>query len=140
MLPPDAADHLLRGTANAEGAFLWRQRHRKFDLLLRVCGKHLRVFRFQDVAILIRGCAVPRTATSTPEPGDIAQEIWRIYSEHDDLPIDQLDGSFTVVLADGAAGRLLLYRNLVGNGFTYYAEVNNGFAFASNLADMVDSV
>ena len=35
------------------------------------------------------------------------------------------------------ARRVQLYRNLVGNGFTYYAEYRGGLVFGSNLAELV---
>src|SRR5439155_2096527 len=58
---------------------------------------------------------------------------------HGELPIEQLEGSFTVALLDGRAGRVLLYRNLVGAGFTYYCAMAGGLLFASNLADLLDA-
>ena len=53
--------------------------------------------------------------------------------------MDGLEGSFTVALMDGQARRVLLYRNLVGAGFTYYHSGPNGFLFGGNLAHLVEA-
>ena len=54
-----------------------------------------------------------------------------------ELPVEQLEGSFTLALLDGRKGKLLLYRNLVGTGFTYYTERHGGLVFGGNLAELV---
>ena len=54
--------------------------------------------------------------------------------------MDGLEGSFTVALIDGQARRVLLYRNLVGAGFTYYHVGPDGFLFGGNLAQLVERV
>jgi asparagine synthase (glutamine-hydrolysing) len=51
-----------------------------------------------------------------------------------------LEGSFTLALLDAQAGRLLLYRNLVGTGFTYYHTSPMGLFFANNLTDLVNLI
>ena len=45
----------------------------------------------------------------------------------------------SVISVDSQAGRVLLYRNTVGNGFTYYTQTADGFHFGSNLADLVEA-
>jgi asparagine synthase (glutamine-hydrolysing) len=60
------------------------------------------------------------------------------YLSTSELPVEHLDGSFTVAVLDARAGRVILYRNLAGNGFTYYTVTPDGFAFGSNLAELVE--
>ncbi len=68
----------------------------------------------------------------------MAEEIRCHYLEHGELAVDWLDGSFTLALLDGQARRVLLYRNLVGSGFTYYRAAADGLLFGSNLAELID--
>src|SRR5262249_53067677 len=65
-------------------------------------------------------------------------EVRGQYLEHGTLAVDGLDGSFTLALLDGPARRVILYRNLVGAGFTYYYADSDGLLFGGNLADLVD--
>jgi asparagine synthase (glutamine-hydrolysing) len=67
-----------------------------------------------------------------------AQAIRSHYLDHGDLRLPGVEGSFTLVLLDGLAGRVLLFRNLVGAGFTYYHAGPGGLRFGSNLAELVD--
>ena len=79
-----------------------------------------------------------RGAGGAPDAEATAEAIRCHYLEHGDLAVDGLEGSFTVALIDGPARRVLLYRNLVGAGFTYYHVGANGFLFGGNLAQLVD--
>ena len=57
------------------------------------------------------------------QPNDldrVADDVYRRYREHGSLAVDGLDGSFTLALLDSQAERVMLYRNLIGTGFTYY--------------------
>jgi asparagine synthase (glutamine-hydrolysing) len=125
--------------AAADHGDLWRCRGGGAELFLDAGGEHFGLFRFADLAILLRGYAALAGAAGAPGPGDVAQAIHKHYLLHGELPIEQLEGSFTVALLDGRAGRVLLYRNLVGAGFTYYCETAGGLLFASNLADLLDA-
>jgi asparagine synthetase B (glutamine-hydrolysing) len=126
------------GTA-VEHSDLWQCRGGGAELFLDAGGEHFGLFRFADLAILLRGYAAFAGPVRLPCPGDVAQAIREHYLLHGELPIKQLEGSFTVALLDGRAGRVLLYRNLVGAGFTYYCETASGLLFASNLADLLDA-
>jgi asparagine synthase (glutamine-hydrolysing) len=159
--------------AAAECGDLWQCRGGGAELFLDAGGEHFGLFRFADLAILLRGYATfagaaiapaSEMATHQPEasargasltlrvggdgsrrgnklsgPEDVAQAVREHYLLHGELPIEQLEGSFTVALLDGRAGRVLLYRNLVGAGFTYYCAAASGLLFASNLADLLDA-
>ena len=48
----------------------------------------------------------------------LADRLHRLYRSRGVLALDGLEGSFTLALLDGESGRLLLYRNLAGAGFT----------------------
>jgi asparagine synthase (glutamine-hydrolysing) len=86
------------------------------------------------MAVVLRGYAVPRSGSTPLSSEKAAAHLFERYSNDGVLPDLDWEGSFTAILADGAAGRLLLYRNLVGVGFTYYAESPSGLVFSSNLA------
>jgi asparagine synthase (glutamine-hydrolysing) len=94
---------------------------------------------WDDLALLLRGYARPRGSTGPLDLERVAEELRCHYLEHGGLAVDDLDGSFTVALLDGQAGRLLLYRSLVGSGFTYYHACPDGLLFAGNLAELVDA-
>ena len=116
-----------------------------------VSGEHalfLRVHPQRDhtatqgrVSIMLRGYAVLDSSAAFATGLDALLPILlEHYRTHQDLPIERLEGSFTIALLDGEAGRLLLYRNIVGTGFTYYAQTPEGMLFGSNLADLVRSL
>ena len=87
-------------------------------------------------------CAATLGRSTASEPLDlerVAEEIRCHYLEHGELAVEGLDGSFTLALLDGQAHRVLLYRNLVGSGFTYYHAASDGLLFGSNLAELVDA-
>jgi asparagine synthase (glutamine-hydrolysing) len=117
----------------------WTASHGERDLGLNVEGPLWRIHDFGQVAVLVRGCVVARRDGRLLVPHEAAHLIHDYYERHDDLPVDALDGSFTVALLDARRGWVLLYRNLVGNGFTYYTEADGDFWFGSNLADLVES-
>src|SRR5258708_33527812 len=112
----------------------------KTELFLRGDPTTTRLFRWDGLAILLRGYARPAGVSGPLDLERVAEELRCHYLEHGTLAVDDLDGSFTVALLDGSAGRLLLYRNLVGSGFTYYHPSANGLLFGSNLADLVGAV
>ncbi len=58
--------------------------------------------------------------------------------EHGTLAVDDLEGSFTLALLDSQAERIILYRNLIGSGFTYYHAGSDGLMFGGNLTELVD--
>jgi asparagine synthase (glutamine-hydrolysing) len=97
----------------------------------------VRLFTWDGLALLLRGYA--RGAGGNLDLERVAEEIRCHYLEHGELAVGGLDGSFTLALLDGPAGRVLLYRNLVGAGFTYYHPSPDGLLFGSNLIDLVDT-
>ncbi len=105
-------------------------------LWLDAAGPSCRLFTWDGLALLLRGYA---RGPSGLDAERLAQEIRGHYLEHGELAVDGLEGSFTLALLDAALGRILLYRNLVGSGFTYYHVGPHGFQFGSNLAALVDA-
>jgi asparagine synthase (glutamine-hydrolysing) len=79
-----------------------------------------------------------RDGLETLRPVGIAERVGRCYCDSGKLPAEELEGSFTIAVLDARAGRVMLYRNLAGNGFTYYTVTPDGFAFGSNLAEVVE--
>jgi asparagine synthase (glutamine-hydrolysing) len=98
-----------------------------------------RLFTWDSLALLVRGHARPRAAGGPPDVERVAEEVRCHYLEHGTLDVDGLEGSFTLALLDGHTRRVLLYRNLVGAGFTYYHSGPDGLLFGSNLAQLVDA-
>jgi asparagine synthase (glutamine-hydrolysing) len=105
------------------------------EAALRASGNS-RLWCWDELALVVRGhvCDVRGS-----DPDRIAEGLRCHYLEHGELGVDGLDGSFSVAFVDAAAGRVLLYRNLVGAGFTYYHASGERFLFGSNLADLVDA-
>jgi asparagine synthase (glutamine-hydrolysing) len=109
----------------------WTASAGEHELFVDAAGPACRLFTWDGLALLLRGYVAGE------DPERVAQELRCGYLEHGELAIDGLDGSFTLVLLDAAAGRVVLYRNLVGSGFTYYQAGPDGLRFGNNLADLV---
>ena len=109
------------------------------ELFLHATGPCCRLFTWDALALLVRGYARPADSSEPLDLERVAEEIRCHYLEHGELAIDWLDGSFTLALLDGQARRVLLYRNLVGSGFTYYHPAADGLLFGSNLAELVET-
>src|SRR5262249_10105919 len=105
------------------------------DLAIQAAG--IRLFTWDALALLLRGYARPAGAAGSLDLERVAEEIRCSYLEHGELAVDGLEGSFTLALLDGQARRVLLYRNLVGTGFTYYHAGPDGLLFGSNLAEVL---
>jgi asparagine synthase (glutamine-hydrolysing) len=110
------------------------------ELFLHAAGPCCRLFTWDALALLVRGYARPTSGNDPLDLERVAEEVRCHYLEHGELSVDWLDGSFTLALLDGQARRVLLYRNLVGSGFTYYHPATDGLLFGSNLAELVDAV
>jgi asparagine synthase (glutamine-hydrolysing) len=110
----------------------------KTELFLRGDPTTSRLFHWDGLAILLRGYARPAGSTAPLDPERLAEELRCHYLEHGSLAVDDLDGNFTVALLDSQAERLLLYRNLVGTGFTYYHPTPDGLLFGGNLAELIE--
>ena len=109
------------------------------ELFLHAAGPCCRLFTWDALALLVRGYARPAGSAEALDLERVAEEVRCHYLEHGELNVAWLEGSFTLALLDGQARRVLLYRNLVGSGFTYYHAANDGLLFASNLAELVDA-
>jgi len=90
-----------------------------------------------DATLLLRGYAAPSDATRLPDQRELVAQLCRKYLASGNMPFERLEGSFTIAVLDGRRGRLLLYRNLIGTGFTYYTQSRGGLLFGSNLAELV---
>jgi asparagine synthase (glutamine-hydrolysing) len=86
------------------------------------------------VAVLLRGTA---SSADSQRLEAVAEGVLRQYRQHGTVGVERLEGSFTVAVLDGNRERVLLYRNLAGSSFTYYRQTADGFAFASNLAELL---
>jgi len=110
------------------------------ELFLHAAGPCCRLFTWDALALLLRGYARPSREQGPLDLERVAEEIRCHYLEHGELAVDWLEGSFTLALLDGQAQRVMLYRNLVGSGFTYYRADSAGLLFGSNLAELIDAV
>jgi asparagine synthase (glutamine-hydrolysing) len=108
------------------------------ELFVHAASPCCRLFTWDALALLVRGYARPADSSGPPDLERVAEEVRCHYLEHGRLDVDGLEGSFTLALLDGQARRVLLYRNLVGTGFTYYHVGPAGLLFGSNLAQLVD--
>lgn len=97
-------------------------------------GPRLPFFSFGPVSILVQGYVTDGSAA--PNSPAIADRLHCAYRETGVLPVDSLEGSFSLVLLDTEQGRVVLYRNLVGSQFTYYCPTGEGLLFGSNLAEL----
>src|SRR5258705_2780006 len=80
----------------------------KTELFLRGDPTTSRLFRWDGLAILLRGYARPANSTGPLDLERVAEEMRCHYLEHGSLAVDDLDGSFTVALLDGQTERLIL--------------------------------
>jgi asparagine synthase (glutamine-hydrolysing) len=110
------------------------------SLFLNARGSCARLFHWDGLVLLVRGYARPSGSTGPLDLERVAQQVRGEYLERGTLAVDGLDGSFSLALLDGPARRVVLYRNLVGTGATYYATTAGGLLFGSNLADLVEAV
>jgi asparagine synthase (glutamine-hydrolysing) len=117
------------------GKCLFAKGNRAFSLIAH--GTSYRTLRTDSVALLLRGRAVANLRL--PDASDVANGIAQYYESTGELPVHHLEGAYTLVILDGKRGRVLLYRNLADNGFTYYTVGPDGFRFASNLADLLEA-
>jgi asparagine synthase (glutamine-hydrolysing) len=109
------------------------------SLFLNARGSCARVFHWDGLVLLVRGYARPSGSSGPLDLERVAQQVRGEYLERGTLAVDGLDGSFSLALLDGPARRVVLYRNLVGTGATYYATTAGGLLFGSNLADLVEA-
>jgi asparagine synthase (glutamine-hydrolysing) len=117
----------------------WAHPTGETELFLRTSGTGGRLFTWGSLALFVRGYAVPRRSTRPPDLERVAEEVRCHYLERGELAVDDLEGSFTLALLDGPARRVILYRNLVGTGFTYFRASTEGLWFGGNLAELVDA-
>jgi asparagine synthase (glutamine-hydrolysing) len=109
------------------------------ELFLRGAASCCRVFVWDALVLLLRGYARPAGTDGPLDLERVAEELRCHYLEHGTLAVEDLEGSFTLAILDGQADRVLLYRNLVGTGFTYYHASPRGLLFGGNLAELVDA-
>jgi O-antigen/teichoic acid export membrane protein/asparagine synthetase B (glutamine-hydrolysing) len=123
-----------------QGAGQGRRVWRYGDLLVRASEPCCRLYTWHSLALVIRGTVRLGSDAGGADLDRVAQEIRSRYLEQGDLFTSGLEGSFTLALLDGLGRRILLYRNLVGAGFTYYHACPAGLLFGSNLVHLVDAV
>lgn len=108
------------------------------ELFVRGAPVCSRLFTWDGLALLLRGHARPRGSTGPLDLERVAEELRWAYLETGTLEVDDLDGGFTLALLDSHAERVILYRNLVGTGFTYYRPLPEGLLFGGNLTELVE--
>ena len=88
---------------------------------------------------LLRGYIAGRGRTDPDSQRLLLEQLLERFIGQQDLALPELDGSFTLLLATTDKPRLTIFRNLVGNTFTYYQQTDQGLRFGSNLAELVTS-
>jgi asparagine synthase (glutamine-hydrolysing) len=138
ILDRHQAERLGLGTSPFwPGAETWSWAGENSLFFLHARGRSFRLFDRGEQAILLRGHAVDTWSRHPHDLEHLADRLLAAYREQDNLVLEGIEGSFTIALLDGSEGKVLLYRNLVGNGYTYYHETSRGFLFSSNLAILV---
>lgn len=129
-----------RGTLNQTvipGWDSWHWADQDAEAFLQAGGAGCRLFDHGSIAVLIRGFVLDTWSRTPADLELLANKLVEVYRNDGMLHIDGLEGSFTLALLDAPAGRVLLYRNLVGDSHTYYHEQTRNVLFASNLADLL---
>jgi asparagine synthase (glutamine-hydrolysing) len=116
----------------------WSNRTPSGNFFLSASGENVRLFAHDSTAILIRGYAAEQNEAAHLDLDILAPAIHERYRKDECFGPEALDGSFTIILMDAARERIILYRNLVGNSYTYYTQSSQGPLFSSNLADLID--
>lgn len=123
-----------RRPGKGQGKEHWTYENGETTLFLQPHGFACQAGPSDAIAVLIRG-----QAHWGGSKQDIIQAIRDHYRLHGQLPVERLEGNFTILILDGPRARILLYRSLASNGFTYYTQSQHGFRFGSNLADLVET-
>jgi asparagine synthetase B (glutamine-hydrolysing) len=142
MLPRTAGEELRASETHGRPGFdqTWTTAAGTSDLYLRAQeGRLLKVYEFGPIVLMVKGYVLPAGSYRLGDPSAAAEEIVRHYRERGELPVDRLEGSYSLSLLDGEKGRVLLYRGLLANALTYYTEARGGLLFAHNLADLIDA-
>jgi asparagine synthase (glutamine-hydrolysing) len=124
-----------RGAAPKQTGEEWGWIGASHELFLRGASAGTQLFKWDGIALLLRGYA--RQGDGPLDHSRIARFLHDEYLSTGELAIDDLEGAFTVALLDSRAERVLLYRNLIGTGFTYYRSTPQGFLFAGNLTELL---
>jgi hypothetical protein len=125
-----------RGTAPRIEEEQWGWIGAQHELFLRGASSCAQLFKWDGIALFLRGYA--RFADGPLDLGRVARHLHDEYRLTGELAVDALEGSFTVALLDSRAERVVLYRNLIGTGFTYYRVTPMGLMFAGNLTELLD--
>ena len=129
----DRCDQTTRSWSDAESLRQYRD-GRKYRFAVSISGSHFGRFFSEDLMVLMRGYLIRPDHRGPLFADSGARYIHEHYRENGQLPTDQAEGSYAIVVMDVARDRVVLHRNLVGNGFLYYMRLADGFAFSSNLA------
>jgi asparagine synthase (glutamine-hydrolysing) len=133
--PPPAGD-LWRATSCHKA---WQWQASGFELFLRAWGEGIEVVSEGSLAVLLRGVVYDERHPGACDPAVVGRRILGAYARQERLPLEHLVGGFSLVLLDGYKGRVLLYRNIVGQVVPYYRVSSDGLTFSNNLATLVDA-
>jgi hypothetical protein len=95
-----------------------------------------RLYWWDDLAVLVAGYL---NAGPSNDIALAAEEIRCHYLDHETLDAARYEGNFTLAIMDARVGRIILYRNLIGTGSTYYHASPDGFIFGGNLVEVVEA-
>ena len=111
---------------------VWKQASKGGLAFLTSDEPNAQVVDFGEVAVAVRGYVVPRSGGDVMAKQQAAELVHAHYRDHGQLPASLGEGNFSLVLVDAQKSRVLSYRNLANNQFTYYAQ-SQGLLLASNL-------
>jgi asparagine synthetase B (glutamine-hydrolysing) len=125
------------GAAGEPSGASWSNAAERVLRLSLCCGDGIELLIRDECAVFLQGYAVggPEELTG-PDRREFLARVLDNYLHDGRFAPQQYDGSFTLVLLDGRNARVEMFRNLVGNAFSYYGKTPGGFVFGSNLADL----
>lgn len=124
-------------TQVASDARDWLARCNAGELFVSSRGSATISYQHDDIAAYLRGYAVPASAPEPVNQQRVLCDLVEGYLTTGRLPIECLEGSFTLTLLDGRSERILIYRNLGDCHLTYYSQSANGPCFSNNLVTLL---
>ncbi|MCH2181120.1 MAG: asparagine synthase C-terminal domain-containing protein [Mariniblastus sp.] len=99
-------------------------------------GHELLTFTQGDAYALLRGYIAGQGKTDWQSQQCLLEQLLARFISRQDLQLAAMEGSFTLLLATANPARLMIFRNVVGNTFTYYRPSPNGIQFSNQLAEL----
>ena len=123
----------------SEDMLTWPEKHEASASLTLRTGQRCLIIRRDESIAILRGYIAGQGPTDKSSQRTLLAQLLDRFIDREDLKLARLDGSFTLLFATTNQPRLMIFRNLVGNTFTYYQPTKQGLRFGSQLAELVRS-